>query len=228
VLRMVDLSFDIYDRAPTFPNDPKPAVIEHYRIEDAGFNMSQLVMSTHTGTHLDAPFHFLEDGVTVDQLDLRRGFGPAWVLDFSGKEPNEEITLAELQPYEEVIRAGSRLIFRTGWDRVYPDPSYFSDMPALALDACCALAERGVACVAIDTPSVNWSDYAAAHRALLGAEVLVIESLRGLERLQGDRVILVALPLRIRGRDGSPCRAIALDGDIGPLARLLDEITDGR
>jgi arylformamidase len=224
MLRLVDLSFDIYDRAPALSTDPKTAVIEHYRIEDVGYNITQLLISTHTGTHLDAPFHFLDDGLTVDQLDLRRGFGPAWVLDFSHKGPNEEITAAELLPHESKLQAGSRLIFRTGWDRVYPEPRYFSDMSALSLEACRTLAERGVACVAIDTPSVNWSDYAAAHRALLGAEVLIVESLRGLERLKGDQVILVALPLRIRGRDGSPCRAVALDGDIGPLARLLEEV----
>jgi arylformamidase len=224
MLRLVDLSFDIYDRAPTFWTDPKTAVIEHYRTEHLGYNMTQLVMSTHIGTHLDAPFHFLDDGLTVDQLDLRRGFGPAWVLDFSGKAPKEEISAAELQMHGDKIGPGSRLIFRTGWDRVFPEPRYFTDMPALSVEACRYLVERGVVCVAIDGPSVNWSDYATAHRVLLGAEVLVIESLRGLERLQGDRVILVALPLRIRGRDGSPCRAIALDGDIGPAAQLLEDL----
>lgn len=224
MLRLVDLSFDITDRAPTFPTDPKTAVIEHLRIGDLGYNMTQLLLSTHTGTHLDAPFHFLDDGLPVDRIDLRRGFGPARVLDFSGKGPGEEISVAELQLHGEVIGPGSRLIFRTGWDRVYPDPRYFSDMPALSVEACRYLAERRVACVAIDAPSVNWSDYATAHRVLLGAEVLIIESLRGLERLQGDRVILVALPLRIRGRDGSPCRAVALDGEIGPLARLMEDL----
>jgi arylformamidase len=231
VLRMVDLSFDIYDRAPTFSTDPEIAVIEHGRIENLGYNMTQLVMSTHAGTHLDAPFHFLDDGLTVDRLDLRRGFGPAWVLDFSGKAPKEEISAAELQMHGDVIRTGSRLIFRTGWDRVYPEARYFSDMPGLSVEACRYLVERGVACVAIDTPSVNWSDYAAAHQVLLGAEVLLIESLRGLERLRGDQVILVALPLRIRGRDGSPCRAIALDGEIGAIAKLIADcglmIADG-
>jgi arylformamidase len=221
MLRLVDLSLDIYDGAPTFSTDPEIAVIEHGRIENLGYNMTRLVISTHTGTHLDAPFHFLDDGLTVDRLDLRRGFGPAWVLDFSGKAPKEEISAAELQMHGDVIRAGSRLIFRTGWDRVYPEARYFSDMPGLSVEACRYLVERGVACVAIDTPSVNWSDYAAAHQVLLGAEVLVIESLRGLERLQGDQVILVALPLRIRGRDGSPCRAIALDGEIGAIAKLI-------
>ncbi len=227
MLRLVDLSFDIYDRAPTFSSDPKTAVIEHGRIDDLGYNMTQLVMSTHTGTHLDAPSHFLDDGLTVDRLDLRRGFGPAWVLDFSSKAPREEISVAELRMHEEVIRAGSRLIFRTGWDRVFPEARYFSDMPALSVEACRYLAGRGVACVAIDAPSVNGSDFAAAHQVLLEAEVLVVESLRGLERLQGNPVILVALPLRIRGRDGSPCRAVALDGDIAPLAQLLDEMADG-
>jgi len=221
MLRLVDLSFDIYDRVPTFSTDPQTAVIEHSRIEDAGFNMTQLVMSTHIGTHLDAPFHFLNDGLTVDQLDLRRGFGPASVLDFSSKAPKEEISVAELQVHADKIGAGSRLIFRTGWDRVYPEARYFSDMPGLSVEACRYLVERGVACVAIDTPSVNWSDYAMAHQVLLGAEVLLIESLRGLERLQRDQVILVALPLRIRGRDGSPCRAIALDGEIGAIAKLI-------
>ena len=224
MLRLVDLSFDIYDRAPTFSTDPKTAVIEHLRIEDLGYNMTQLLLSTHTGTHLDAPFHFLDDGRTVDRLDLRRGFGPAWVLDFSRKAAKEEITVAELERYADSTGPGSRLIFRTGWDRVYPDPRYFTDMPALSVEACRYLAGRRVACVAIDTPSVNWSDYATAHRLLLGAEVLIVESLRGLERLQGDRAILLALPLRIRGRDGSPCRAVAIDGDIGALAPLLEEV----
>jgi arylformamidase len=226
MLRLVDLSLDIYDRAPTFWTDPKTAVIEHYRTEQAGYNLTQLLLSTHTGTHLDAPFHFLDGGLPVDRIDLRRGFGPAWVLDFSAAAPQEEISAAGLQSHDALITPGSRLIIRTGWDRVFPDPRYFTDMPALSVDACRYLAERRVACVGIDTPSVNWSDYATAHRALLGAEVLILESLRGLERLQGDRIILIALPLRIRGRDGSPCRAVALDGDIGPLAEMLDGIAD--
>jgi arylformamidase len=230
MLRLVDLTFDIYDRAPAYWTDPKTAVIEHYRIEDMGYNLAQLLLGTHTGTHMDAPFHFLDDGLTIDRIDLRRGFGPAWVLDFTGKAPKEEITVAELERHDDKIRPGSRLIFHTGWDRLYPEPRYFTDLPALSLDACRHLAERGVACVAIDAPSVNSSDYVAAHRVLMHkeAEVLIIESLRGLDRLRGEQVILIALPLRIRGRDGSPCRVVALDGEIGPLAKLLDEMADGR
>jgi arylformamidase len=226
MLRLVDLSFDLYDRAPTFWTDPKTAVIEHYRTENLGYNMTQLVMSTHAGTHLDAPFHFLDDGLTVDQIDLRRGLGPAWVLDFRHKGPKEEIAAAELESFGDRIGPGSRLIIHTGWDAAFPEPRYFTDMPALSVEACRYLAGRRIACVAMDTPSVNSSDYVTAHRVLMGkgAEVLIVEGLCGLERLHGDRVILMALPLRIRGRDGSPCRAIALEGDIDSLAGLLDEI----
>ena len=85
MLRLVDLSLDIYDHAPTFGADPKTGVLPHMGIANMGYNVTQLIVSTHLGTHLDAPFHFFDDGCTVENLDVRRGFGPAWVLDFSHK-----------------------------------------------------------------------------------------------------------------------------------------------
>lgn len=226
MLRLVDLSFDIYDKQPTFGPDPKTAVIEHLKIKNLNYNITQLVMSTHISTHLDAPFHFFDDGLPVDQLDVRRGLGPAWVLDFSRKKPKEEITVADLKPFDGKIVKGSRLIIRTGWDKVFPEDRYFGEMPYLSVEACQWVADRGVRCIAVDFPSVNGAEYTAAHHALLGkgAEVLIVEALRGLDRLQAEQVILIALPLRIRGRDGSPCRAMALDGDIQPLVPLLDSL----
>lgn len=225
MLRLVDLSLDIYDRAPTFYPDPKTAVIPHLRTQDLGYNITQLMMSTHLGTHLDAPFHFFDEGRTVEQLDVRRGFGPAWVLDFTDKEPKEEITVEELEAYGEKIGAGSRLLIHTGWDKVFPEDRYFAEQPVISVAACEWLAEKRVACVGFDTPTINY-DYIPAHRALLNpeAEVLVIEGLANLDRLQSDRVILIALPLRIAGRDGSPFRAMGIEGDIEPLIPLFEEM----
>jgi kynurenine formamidase len=224
MLRLVDLSFDIYDKQPTFGMDPKTAVIEHLKLKDLSYNITQLVMSTHISTHLDAPFHFFDDGLTVDQLDVRRGFGPAWVLDFTRKKPKEEITVKDLEPFESKIVKGSRVLIRTGWDKEFPADRYFGEMPYLSVDACKWLAGRGILCVAMDFPSINGVEYIPAHRALLNQnnQVLIVEALRGLERLQGEQVIFIALPLRVRGRDGSPCRAMALDGDIQPLVKLFD------
>ena len=226
MIRLVDLSFDIYDQAPTFGPDPKTSVTPYLTLADLKYNMTQLVMSVHLGTHLDAPYHFYDDGRTVDNLDIRRGFGPAWVLDFSHKGFKEEITLADLEPHAAKVGPGSRLIFRTGWDKQFPEPRYFSDQPFLGAAACQWLAEQGVAAIALDMPTVHPADYVTVHHLLLRPEVLIIEGLARLEQLRGGRVILCALPLRIRGRDGSPCRAVAIDADdpaeIEPLAALLD------
>ncbi|OFX14240.1 MAG: hypothetical protein A2Z18_06815 [Armatimonadetes bacterium RBG_16_58_9] len=79
-------------------------------------------------------------------------------------------------------------------------------------NACNYLVERKIACLAMDAPTVFAPDYVDVHRTLLGAEILIIEGLANLDALENDRVFLVALPLRVKGRDGSPVRAIAVDG----------------
>lgn len=226
MIRLVDLSLNIYDRAPTFYPDPKTAVLPHLRIEDLDYNITQLIMSTHLGTHLDAPFHFFDDGRTVENLDVRKGFGPAWVLDFTHKKGGDPITLEEMQAYEDKVSQGSRLIFHTDWDKEFPQKHYFGGQPYLTVEATTWMADRGVWCVALDTPTTYPAEYTKSHHSLLNkdAEVLIIEGLRGLERLGGDRVILIALPLRIQGRDGSPCRAMAIDGEIEPLLPLFEHL----
>ena len=224
MLRLVDLSQDLYHGAPNFPADPKTGIFTHLEIVDRGYNNAVIVTGTHQGTHLDAPYHFFDDGLTIEQLDLRRGFGPAWVLDFSFKKPKEEITVADMELYSSKITTGSRLIFHTGWDKVFPEKRYFSDQPYLGIETCKWIADRGVICIAIDAPTVYPDQYLAVHHALLNkkAEILIIESLMGLERLQNEQVILVAFPLRIVGRDGSPIRAMAIDGDIDPYLNLFE------
>ena len=226
MLRLVDLSLDIYDHAPTFGPDPKTAVLPHMGVANMGYNITQLVLSTHLGTHLDAPFHFFDDGRTVEKLDLRRGCGPAWVLDFSHKGPKEEITPEDMAPHAAKVTPGSRLLFRTGWDKQFPQPHYFSDQPYLGAAVCRWLVERQVGTVALDMPTIYPADYITVHHILLRPEVLVIEGLTGLDRLRGAQVVLCALPLRVRGRDGSPCRAVAFDADepdeLAPLAALFD------
>jgi arylformamidase len=226
MLRLIDLSFDIYDGAQTFDPDPKTQVNAHLKIADLNYNITELVMSAHYGTHLDAPFHFFDDGRPVDQLDIRKGFGVAHVLDFTHKKAGEAITLEDMAPHADKVAPGSRLIFHTGWDKIYPDPQYFGGQPYYTVELTTWLAEKGVACIALDTPTTYPAEYTASHHSLLNkdAEVLIIEGLRGLDQLQGARVILMALPLRIRGRDGSPVRAVAIDGDIEPLIPLFEQL----
>lgn len=226
MLRLVDLSQDLYHGAPNFAGDPKLAIFTHLEIVDKNYNNAVIVTGTHQGTHLDAPYHFFDDGKTIEKLDLRRGFGTAWVLDFTHKKPKEEITVADLEAFGDKITKGSRLIFYTGWDKVFPERRYLSDQPYIGIETSKWIADKGVICIAIDAPTVYPDEYTAVHHALLNqkAEVLIIESLMGLDRLENEQVILIAFPLRIIGRDGSPCRAMAIDGDIGPYINLLNDL----
>ncbi len=226
MLRLVDLSQDIYDGAPTFSPDPKTHIKAHLTIADLSYNMTEIIMSAHYGTHLDAPYHFFDNGRTVENLDVRKGLGLAHVLDFRHKKAREAIDLVDFEPYKDKVGPGSRLIFNTGWDKVLPAPDYFGGQPYLTVELTTWLAEQGVACIALDTPTTYPANYIDSHHSLLNAdaEVLIIEGLCGLDRLLGSEVILIALPLRIRGRDGSPCRAMAIDGDIEPLAALFEQL----
>jgi kynurenine formamidase len=210
--RLIDLSFALYDKAPTFWPDPKTAITQHLKIENLKYNITQLVISTHLGTHLDAPRHFFDEGLPVDQLDLTRGFGPAWVLDFSDKGPNGRVSADELSRYEARITEGARIIIRFGWDTVFPEERYFSECPGLTPEACAYLAERRIACLALDVPTVAGSSYVESHHSLLGAEVLIVEALANLDMLTSERIFFAALPIKIKDCDGAPCRAIAIEG----------------
>lgn len=212
MLRIVDLSLDIYDRAPTFWPDPKTIVIPHLKIENMKYNITQLVISSHAATHIDAPFHFFNDGKTVDQVDLSKGFGEAFVLDFTHKEPKTEITRFDLEAYTDIIKPGARIIIQTNWDKVFPEDRYFTESPGLNPDACRYLTERKIVCLAMDMPTVYAPEFVDVHKALLRAEVLIVEGLAHLNDLKSDHVLFAALPLRIKGRDGSPCRAVAVEG----------------
>lgn len=210
---LIDLSLDIYDGAPTFAPDPPTSITPHLGIGDLGYNITRITMSSHFGTHLDAPFHFFDDGTTVENLDLSLGFGPARVIDLAHKRVKEEITPADLEAQAGDISRGGRLVLKTGWDREYPAPHYFSDQPYIGLDACRWLVDRGIETVAMDMPTIYPGEYVEAHHILLGAGILVIEGLARLDQLTTNDIFLIALPLRFRGRDGSPCRVVALEGD---------------
>jgi kynurenine formamidase len=227
MLRIVDLSQDIYDGAPTYENDPQTKINAHLKISDFNYNITEIIMSAHYGTHMDAPYHFFDDGRTVENLDIRRGIGHAHVLDFTHIKAKEIIGLEDMAPYQDKVYKGSRLIFHMGWDKAAEDPGFLMDQPYLSVELTTWLAHQGVVCVALDAQSINISEYTPAHHSLLNknAEVLIIEGLCGLDQLQNNEVILIAIPLRIRGRDGSPCRAIAIEGNIEPLIPLFEQLS---
>ncbi len=168
-------------------------------------------MSSHNGTHLDAPLHRIEGGATIDDLALSRLTGTALLVDATGLSENSPISDQVLDALPLPPWPGWIALIRTGWDRYWQDDRYFRH-PYLSPDLAQRLVESGCRLVAIDALSVDSTvdDGDAVHRVLLGNDVLVAENLRGLQELEPrTRYRVACLPLRITGSDGSPVRFIA-------------------
>ncbi|MCK4590881.1 MAG: cyclase family protein [Candidatus Latescibacteria bacterium] len=209
--RIVDLSLEIYHQAPTFSPDPKCGILVHHTIKSMGYNITQIIMSTHQGTHLDAPFHFFDNGRTVDKLDLGKCVGNALVIDLSRKKAKDEIGVEDLKPYESRIPKGAKVLLRTDWDKVYPQEEYFSDQPVITVELSRWLAEKEIDLLGLETPTVHPQDYALIHKTLLEQEIIIVEALAHLRELTAEEVFFAAAPLKIKGRDGSPVRAFAIE-----------------
>ena len=164
--------------------------------------VTTLRLTTHTGTHVDAPYHFVENGPTVDQLDLDALIGPATVYDFRGRTAITADLLAQAG-----VGAVPRLLLRTDnsrWVRTGPLPN----VPAhLTEDAARYLIDKGIRLVGIDGLTVDAPDTAVAHSALLRAGVIILETL-DLSQVEPGEYELICLPLRIAGVDGAPARAV--------------------
>lgn len=209
--KRIDLTMDIYHGAPTFENDPECSVVVHHTIDSIGYNITQISMSTHQGTHLDAPYHFFDNGMTVDQIPLETVIGKAVKIDLTQKKPKDPITVEDLLPYEAWIKKGGRIILHTGWDKVFPNKEYFSDFAYITMELADWLAGKEIALLGMDMPTPNPKDWIYVHHALLGHGIIVVEGLANLEKITKNEFLLIAVPLRITGRDGSPIRAVALE-----------------
>jgi kynurenine formamidase len=210
--RIVDLSLRLYDGMHGVELHPQA------RFAEQGFNTTNLHLYSHAGTHLDAPAHFLGDARTLEQLDLTKCLGPAQVIDLSHKTPDSLITVDDLAPYSAAIGRGSRLLLRTDWDKHADQPDYRTSFPRIALELAKWLAERAIWLLGVETPAVasiqDREELVAVHRALLQAEIVIVESLANLRSLADDSIFFIALPLKIEGCDGSPIRAVAIEGEI--------------
>jgi long-chain acyl-CoA synthetase len=225
VSRLIDLSHPLHEGMLTFPNlnHPRTEVTQLARHSVEGRATRRLVLGTHTGTHLDAPLHFIEGGGSIDQVPLSTLVGPAVVADLGPADPLEEISLARLQAAVGGGLAHPRLLLRFGWSARFGRMDFYTESPFLARDACRWLVEQGAALVGMDIPSPDDPrlGYGSAedspnHHILLGAGVILLEYLNNLEQLSGPEVFLAALPLRVRGADGAPARVIAIEGDGAP------------
>ena len=197
----IDVSVPIFAGLVHFPDNPSIEIetITHVERGDL-FTVSALTMGTHTGTHIDAPIHFLPGGTGVEQVPLDHLIGPARVIEI--KDPGA-VKAAELQAHHLGVR--ERLLFKTAnSERCWKTSQFVPDFVSIAEDAASYLASLSTLAVGIDYLSAGNPE---THRTLLGAGVVIVEGLN-LTSISPGRYELLCLPLKILGGDGSPARVL--------------------
>lgn len=186
--------------------------------ETDGWNATTLSMYSHSGTHMDAPRHFLAEGNSLDQQDLNVCVGRATVIDLTPVQPSQLLRIEDFKPFEDRVTRGARLLLRTDWSDRFGTPEYRNQLPRISAELAEWFVERGVALLGVEPPSVAdvncLPEVTEVHEILLGGGVLIVEGLRGLKRLKTHTVEFIALPLNIVGGDGCPVRAIAIEREV--------------
>lgn len=208
---IIDLSHPLIHGQPAFPSDPKLSIIQHGSVTTLKYNISQISMGSHQGTHLDAMRHFVPDGRTIDQMPLEWFYGPASILRIP-KVAGDDITIDDMKKYEDLFVPGARIIYETGWHRNFGTQAFFDNFPSLTQEAAHYLVSRGIRMLGMDTPTPS-RDWYEVHHILLArpGEIVIVESLTNLDKAP-DHFVFAGFPLLFEGGDGSPIRAVAITG----------------
>ncbi len=202
-MKLIDISRPIYTGMPVWPGDT-PTEFIFVATKAGGFscNVGRARLSMHSGTHADSPYHFDEAGAKIDEVPLDAYVGPAVVVDVRGRGIIDANCFAGVD-----LGISPRVLLRSD---VWRDPTEFrSEWPVLAPELAPWLATQGVRLLGLDFPSVDQRDSKdlPVHHALDRAKILILENL-DLRSAEPGLYELIALPLRIRGGDGSPIRAV--------------------
>lgn len=206
-MRIYDVTLTISPDLVVWPGDPKIVAERVSKIEEGAVaNVTRLELSAHTGTHVDAPFHFLNNGDTVETLSLKLLTGRAYVVHI----PDVDLITKEAIDNADIPPRTRRVLFKTRNSEYWAKEHREFNTNYVALDpaAAEALIQRGVKLVGVDYLSVApFEDVSPTHNVLLEAGIVIVEGL-DLSEVAPGRYTLYCLPLKIAGADGAPARAM--------------------
>jgi kynurenine formamidase len=215
--RLIDLTQLIHAEMPLFPDHQAPEVTVFTATTEPPVpgrlqvNSSRLAIGLHTGTHMDAPFHFIHKGRRMEQVPLEQCVGPALLLDLGELAPRAPIGPEAFEPHAAALRELGKLVLNTRWHHRWGQPGYFTEHPVIQPEAGELLVECGVHLIGVDFPSVDLPPH-PTHVVLLGSGMVIVENLTRLDEIGADRFHFTAFPLPLVGRDGCPVRAVATVG----------------
>ena len=220
-MRVIDLTMRITPSIRVYPGSPQPSFIPWSKFDRHGYDSEAMFMSTHTGTHVDAPNHFKPGLASIDMISSDRLVCNAVMIRVE-KSANQLIEEQDFGNHQ--IRVGDAVVIATGWEKRSGSRNYMSENPGLSEQAARYLARKRVNAVAIDSPSIDLGADSRfiAHNILLSCNILVVENLCNLTRVTSSRrrtkssnqssatFTLIISPLKLRGATGSPARVLAL------------------
>ncbi|MEK6602719.1 MAG: cyclase family protein [Candidatus Binatota bacterium] len=204
MMKYYDISLNLSSETVSWVTSPPFELVERKRMSRGDRNNSSaLNMSAHAGTHVDAPFHFVPDGATIESLPLEIFIGPALV---HAVDADRYITREHVEAID--LKGETRVLFKTRNSQLLHRPAYDPDFVAFSVEAAQTLVARGVKLVGLDYLSVAHADeQVPVHRAFLDHGVVLLEGV-DLSEITPGRYELICFPLRLRGLDGAPCRAV--------------------
>lgn len=211
--RIIDLSYPISDEMLVYPGTERPTFQWVGRLNSEGYNLTRMTMLVHTGTHVDSPNHYWDGGQWIDEISLDHFFGPAKLFRFSQKPNNQEVTLTDVLQSGFDMNEGDIFVFATGIEDFAETRDYNFLYPYPSEDLVEWLIHKRVKAFMTDATSVDpvSEKESRRHKKLFHAGIPIVENLRNLTELPTEKHFLIsAMPLKLSGREGSPCRAIAL------------------
>lgn len=205
-----DISLEFFPGMLLYEGDPPVRIVEEKSIKmgDA-YNLSVITFGSHTGTHIDAPKHFYDDGLTVDKLPLDYFIGRAKVFEVAGKD---EIMANDLKNLD--INKGDIILLKTRNSTLISKAEFDRSFAYISHDAASYLAEKGIKTIGFDYLSVEkyGSKTPDSHYIFLSHNIVILEGLV-LENVSEGEYELVALPIKIKDGNGSPVRAVLIKED---------------
>lgn len=219
-MKIVDLSLGIHDGMITYPTSShvkfESSIVARIPIE--GRETRKFTMGSHCGTHVDAPRHFVENGLTVDHYDVNDLIGEGYLIDLGVVEPQKVIETVDFQNQLELAKqkGAKRLLFRANWSRFWNTKQYYKDWPYFSIEAMDLIIKSGIKLIGLDFPSPDSAYFgddcsldSPNHKKLFEAKIILVEYLTNLDQLSKGPIFLMVMPLKLLGFDGAPSRVTA-------------------
>lgn len=217
-MEIIDLSLGLHDGMITYPTKAHHVFESSIqaRIAIEGRETRKFTMGSHCGTHVDAPKHFIKDGLSIDEYDVNDLVGEALLIDLGVKEPKEFIKLSDFKAQVDQFPYVKRFVFRTMWSRFWNTSQYYQDWPYFDEESIDYILKSNISLIGIDFPSPDSAYFGTDcsldspnHKKIFNNKIILTEYLTNLDKLTPGKFFLMVCPLKLISFDGAPARVLA-------------------